>query len=79
MPYSEYCPEFMGTAVLTLSDACPVDASRADAGDGAACEAGSMQTFTLVYTAGRFGIDDTGSLKIGFRFPGLRSVGDFRC
>ncbi len=43
----------MGTAVLT------------PAGD---CEAGSMQTFTLVYTAGRFGIDDTGSLKIGFRF-----------
>lgn len=31
-------------------------------------EAGSMQSFTLVYTAGRFGLDDTGSLKIGFRF-----------
>jgi hypothetical protein len=31
-------------------------------------EAGSMQSFTLVYTAGAFGIDDTGSIKIGFRF-----------
>lgn len=33
-----------------------------------AFEAGSWQSFTLVYTCGRFGIDDTGSLKIGFRF-----------
>lgn len=33
-----------------------------------AFEAGSMQSFTLVYTAGSFGIDDTGSLKVGFRF-----------
>jgi hypothetical protein len=31
-------------------------------------EAGSLQSFTLVYTAGSFGIDDTGSIKIGFRF-----------
>ena len=31
-------------------------------------EAGSLQSFTLVYTAGRFGVDDTGSIKIGFRF-----------
>jgi hypothetical protein len=30
--------------------------------------AGSMESFTLVYTAGRFGVDDTGSVKIGFRF-----------
>ena len=27
-----------------------------------------MQSFTLVYTAGAFGVDDTGSIKIGFRF-----------
>src|ERR1035441_3221122 len=33
-----------------------------------AFEAGSWQCFTLVYTAGRFGVDDTGSIKIGFRF-----------
>ncbi|WP_319633583.1 DUF3604 domain-containing protein [Pelagibius marinus] len=30
--------------------------------------AGSHQTFTLVYTAGKFGIDDSGSLRICFRF-----------
>jgi hypothetical protein len=35
--------------------------------DGSA-EAGSWQSFTLVYTAGRFGIDDSGSLKVCFRF-----------
>ena len=42
-----------GTAVVTPD--CPV-------------EAGSWQSFTLVYTAGRFGIDDSGSIKICFRF-----------
>ena len=31
-------------------------------------EAGSYQQFTLTYTAGYFGIDDTGSLKIVHRF-----------
>ncbi|MFY0613967.1 MAG: DUF3604 domain-containing protein [Hyphomicrobiaceae bacterium] len=53
MPYSEYRPELMGSA--TLEPSGPV-------------EAGSYQSFTLVYTAGTFGIDDTGSIKIGFRF-----------
>ena len=33
-----------------------------------AFEAGSMQSFVLVYTCRRSGIDDTGSIKIGFRF-----------
>ena len=33
-----------------------------------AFEAGSHQSFTLTYTAGRFGIDDSGSLRIAFRF-----------
>src|SRR5438067_8857748 len=31
-------------------------------------EAGSFHSFTLTYTAGYFGIDDTGSLKIVHRF-----------
>ncbi len=31
-------------------------------------EAGSFQEFTLVYTAGYFGIDDTGSIKVVHRF-----------
>ncbi len=53
MPYSTYRPDLMGTATLSPSGAF---------------EAGSLQCFTLVYTAGAFGIDDTGSIKIGFRF-----------
>ncbi len=53
MPYSEYRPELMGSA--TLEPSGPVTA-------------GSFQSFTLVYTAGEFGLDDTGSIKIGFRF-----------
>lgn len=31
-------------------------------------EAGSYQTFTLTYTCGKFGIDDSGSLRVVFRF-----------
>jgi hypothetical protein len=53
MPYSDYRPDLMGHATLSPSGRF---------------EAGSMQGFTLVYTAGAFGIDDTGSIKIGFRF-----------
>ncbi len=53
MPYSDYRPELMGTATLEPAGAF---------------EAGSYQSFTLTYTAGSFGIDDTGSIKIGFRF-----------
>ena len=53
MPYSEYRPELMGHATLEPAGAV---------------EAGSWQTFKLVYTAGQFGIDDTGSIKIGMRF-----------
>jgi hypothetical protein len=53
MPYSDYRPDLMGNATLE---------------PGGAFEAGSMQSFTLVYSAGAFGVDDTGSIKIGFRF-----------
>ncbi len=35
--------------------------------------AGSYQTFTLVYTAGRHGIDDSGSLRVCFRFAADQS------
>jgi len=31
-------------------------------------EAGSYQTFTLTYKAGKFGIDDSGSMRVCFRF-----------
>ncbi len=53
MPTSDYRPDLMGRATLE---------------PGGRFEAGSWQSFVLVYTAGRFGIDDTGSIKIGFRF-----------
>ena len=53
MPYSSYRPDLMGSAVLTPAGGF---------------EAGSLQSFTLTYTAGAFGIDDTGSIKIGLRF-----------
>ena len=53
MPYSDYRPDLMGSATLEPRGAF---------------EAGSYQSFTLVYTAGAFGVDDTGSVKIGFRF-----------
>src|ERR1700722_12892505 len=53
MPHSTYLPERMGTAVISPTGAF---------------EAGSLQSFTLVYPAGYFGIDDTGSIKIVHRF-----------
>ena len=46
-------PEELGTAILTPAGAF---------------EAGSYQSFTLIYTAGKFGIDDSGALRICFRF-----------
>ncbi len=53
MPHSTYLPERMGSAVLEPAGSF---------------EAGSFQSFTLTYTAGYFGIDDTGSIKIVHRF-----------
>src|ERR1700682_5442408 len=52
MPFSTYLPEHMGTAVLT-----PPGPSVP----------GSHAELTLTYTAGLFGIDDTGMLKISWR------------
>ncbi len=53
MPHSQYLPEKMGSAVVE-----PIGKF----------EAGSYQSFKLTYTAGYFGIDDTGSIKIVHRF-----------
>jgi hypothetical protein len=52
MPYSTYLPEHMGS--IKLTPAGPF-------------VAGSTAELTLVYTAGTFGIDDTGMLKISWR------------
>ncbi len=53
MPHSTYLPERMGSATIEPAGAFA---------------AGSMQSLTLTYTAGFFGIDDTGSIKICHRF-----------
>jgi hypothetical protein len=52
MPYSTYLPEHMGSAILTPAGPFV---------------AGSHAELTLVYTAGTFGIDDTGMVKISWR------------
>ena len=53
MPHSTYLPHRMGSASIDPTGRF---------------EAGSFQSFTLTYTAGHFGIDDTGSIKIVHRF-----------
>ncbi len=52
MPYSTYLPEHMGSIKLTPPGPFV---------------AGSYAELTLVYTAGTFGIDDTGMVKISWR------------
>lgn len=52
MPISTYLPEHMGSATLTPSGPFV---------------AGSHAELTLIYTAGTFGIDDSGMLKISWR------------
>src|SRR5262245_9211008 len=52
MPYSTYLPEHMGS--IQLSPPGPFIA-------------GSLAELTLVYTAGTFGIDDTGMVKVSWR------------
>ena len=52
MPFSKYLPEHMGSIKLAA---------------GSPFVAGSFAELTLVYTAGTFGIDDTGMVKISWR------------
>ena len=42
--------------------------ARLTADHGGQFEAGSFQSFELTFTAGRFGMDDTGSVRIVHRF-----------
>ena len=53
MPLARYKADQMGSATIEPQGAF---------------EAGSFESFTLVYTAGYFGIDDTGSIKVVHRF-----------
>ncbi|MDA8873225.1 DUF3604 domain-containing protein [Alphaproteobacteria bacterium] len=52
MPYNDYRQDLMGEARLTPSGQFEID---------------TYQSFKLIYTAGKFGIDDQGGLRIGFR------------
>ena len=52
MSVSNYLPEHMGSAELTPSGPFV---------------AGSLAELTLIYTAGKFGIDDSGMLKVSWR------------
>ncbi len=48
----------------------PVLYGHVDLQPKGAFEARSVQTFRLVYTVGRYGLDDTGSIRVVFRFVG---------
>lgn len=48
----------------------PVLYGHVDLQPKGAFEARSLQTFRLVYTVGRYGLDDTGSIRVVFRFVG---------
>jgi hypothetical protein len=60
MPFSSYLPEHMGA--MTLSPSGPF-------------VAGSYAELILTYTAGTFGIDDTGMVKISWRTTRCGSTG----
>lgn len=55
----------------------PNDLGQAVISPAGAFEAGSYQSFTLTYTAGVFGIDDSGSLRVCFRFASDQSNPQF--
>ena len=62
MPFSTYLPEHMGS--IKLAPAGPF-------------VAGSYAELTLIYTAGTFGIDDTGMVKISWRTTSDMSKPEF--
>jgi hypothetical protein len=63
VPFSTYLPEEMGTAVLSPPGPFV---------------AGSYAELTIVYTAGTFGIDDTGMIKISWRTTSDMAKPQFR-
>jgi hypothetical protein len=56
------------TAGILEDPITPEQLGHAELTPTGAFEAGSYQTFTLTYTCGYFGIDDSGSLRVVFRF-----------
>jgi hypothetical protein len=59
MPHVARHTDYMADAIGTV---------RLAAGHGQGFEAGSFQSFEIIFTAGRFGVDDTGSIRIVHRF-----------
>ncbi len=57
--------------------ASEIGTARLVSGQGQGFEAGSFQRFELVFTAGRFGMDDTGSIRIVHRFASDMGVPQF--
>ena len=55
----------------------PKDLGSVDISPKGSFEAGSFQTFKLVYTAGKYGVDDSGSLRVCFRFASDQSKPQF--
>ena len=51
-----------------IQSTCHISWGAAKVEPAGEVEAGSFQSFTLTYTAGFFGIDDTGSIKVVHRF-----------
>ncbi len=65
MPIQQHMGEIFSSALPTED---PVLYGTADITPKGAFEARSFQTFTLTYKTGRYGLDDTGSIKVVFRF-----------
>jgi hypothetical protein len=57
------------TATCRIRTTCPSAWGRQRCRLATRFETGSFQSFTLVYTAGYFGIDDTGSIKMRIASP----------
>ncbi len=69
--------EWMGNNILTQSGIGSETVGSATLSPSGSFVAGSYETFTLTYTAGFYGIDDSGSLKIVFRYASDQSTPQF--
>ncbi|UCD78925.1 MAG: DUF3604 domain-containing protein [Desulfobacterales bacterium] len=69
MPADKIAPAHMGEIWPAAEPAAnPAQYGWVDFSPTGAFEVRSLQTFQLVYTAGPYGIDDTGALRVLFRF-----------
>ncbi len=71
-------PDWMQTNSGAIRAPIPPDLlGHADIAPSGSFEAGSWASFTLTYTAGVYGIDDSGSLRVCFRFASDQSNPQF--